>query len=118
MSWKLEKIKPVLYGIGVSILLAIILYMRYYSGVEGFQATVASAASPTCSRGFTPDGKGSCVGYVCHGGPEKKRADGTNICSLPGGKTTPATLTKHPMICGKGFATVTSAAGVTTCVKI
>jgi hypothetical protein len=113
MRWLIENRQFVLYGIFAAIAISLIIYARYSSTTEGFQVT----PSPSCQDGFTPDGKGSCLGYVCHGGPEKKRVDGTNTCSLPGGKTTPATLTKHPMICGKGFATVTSTAGVVTCVK-
>uniref|UniRef100_A0A6C0BL47 Uncharacterized protein n=1 Tax=viral metagenome TaxID=1070528 RepID=A0A6C0BL47_9ZZZZ len=102
-----------LYGTFVAIAIALIVYTRYSSSTEGFQV----APTPYCQTGFTPDGKGFCLGYVCHGGPEKKRADGTNMCSISGGKTTPATLTKHRAICGKGYATVTTTAGVITCVK-
>lgn len=109
MSWIRTQL---LYGTFVAIAIALIVYRRYSSSTEGFQV------APTCSPGFTPDGKGFCLGYTCSGGPDKKRADGTNTCSLPGGKTTPAILTKHPAICGKGFATVTSRAGGVTCVKI
>ena len=102
-----------LYGAFVAIAIALIVYVRY-SSVEGFQT--ATVPTPTCSAGFTSDGKGYCIGYICHGGPSKKRADGTNTCSLAGGKTAPAVLTKHPMICGKGYATVTKGT-TTTCVK-
>jgi hypothetical protein len=109
MSWIRTQL---LYGTFVAIAIALIIYTRYSSSIEGFQV------APVCSPGFIADGKGFCIGYTCSGGPEKKRADGTNTCSLPGGKTTPAILTKHRAICGKGYATVTSTAGVTTCVKI
>ena len=117
MRWILENKLHILYGIVATIVLSLLVYLRYYSGIEGFQAA-AAAPTPACSAGFVSDGKGFCIGYTCHGGPDKKKSDGTNTCLLKGGKTVGAVLTKHPMQCGKGYATVTSAAGVTTCVKV
>ncbi len=106
----------ILYAIFVAIVFALLVYLRYYSGIEGFQAE-PSAPSPTCPDEFIPDGKGSCVGYVCVNGPDKKKQDGTNTC-VEGTKTVPAVLTKHSMMCPQGYIVVTPTTGASTCVKI
>lgn len=106
----------ILYGILAAAVLSLLVYLRYYSGIEGFQVE-PPAPSPTCPDEFIPDGKGSCVGYICPNGPDKKKEDGTNTC-LQGNKTVPAMLTKHSMMCPQGYIVVTPITGASICVKI
>jgi hypothetical protein len=84
-----------LCAIGISFFL-----YRYYS--SRFQATPAPP-SPTCVEGFIIDENGSCVGYTCEGGPNKKKNDGSNMCLHSNGTSVPGIFTKYPMTCPDGY---------------